>query len=180
MSLCSLILDLLLNNLRKPSKMVKQTKYKNKLKHVHFSPIILVKLVIPAGKRGIQSNIRLVKALVDSGASEYILAKAKTDKLPVKKTKKERQWSTAAGVLTTNTETATSFSFPELHDNKLINQSLHVGDINIDRYDKIIGRELIISLGFDSHGTDMTIHWDNAAILWRDIDSTTNDVFHLS
>ena len=26
----------------------------------------------------------------------------------------------------------------------------------------------------------MTFHWDNAAILWRDIDSTTNDVFSLS
>ena len=44
----------------------------------------------------------------------------------------------------------------------------------------IIGRDLIRSLGFDIHGTDMTIHWDDAAILWRDIDSTTNDVFVLS
>ena len=44
----------------------------------------------------------------------------------------------------------------------------------------IIGRELIRSLGSDSHGTDMTIHWDDAAILWRDIDSTTNYVFELS
>ena len=26
----------------------------------------------------------------------------------------------------------------------------------------------------------MTIHWDNDAILWRDIDSTTNNVFVLS
>ena len=26
----------------------------------------------------------------------------------------------------------------------------------------------------------MTIHWDDAAILWRDIDSTTNDLFALS
>ena len=44
----------------------------------------------------------------------------------------------------------------------------------------IIGRYLIRSLGIDIHGTDMTIHWDNAAIPWRDIDSTTNDVFVLS
>ena len=44
----------------------------------------------------------------------------------------------------------------------------------------IIGRELIRSLGFDSHGTDMTIHWDDAAIPWQDIYSTTNDVFALS
>ena len=44
----------------------------------------------------------------------------------------------------------------------------------------IIDRESIRSLGFYSHGTDMNMHWDNAAILWRNIDSTTNDVFALS
>ena len=70
-------------------------------------------------------------------------AKAKADKIPVKKTKKEWKWSTAAGVLTTNTKIATIFSFPELHANKIINQSLHVVDLNIDRYDMIIGSDLI-------------------------------------
>ena len=79
-----------------------------------------------------------------------------------------------------NTKTATSFRFAELHANKLINQSLHVVDLNINRYDMIIGRELIRSLGFDSHDTDMTIYWDDATIIWSDIDSTTNDVFALS
>ena len=151
-----------------------------KLKHIHFSPIIFVKLVIPAGKKDRQSKTQLFKSLVDSGGSESILDKAKADKQPVKKTKKERHLSTAAGVLTTNTKTATSFNFPELHANKLINQSLHVVDLSINRYDMIIGRELIRSFGFDSHGTDITIHWDNAAIPWRDIDSTTNDAFALS
>ena len=68
--------------------MVKQTKSKKKLKHVHFSPIIFFELVIPAGKKDIQSKTRLVKALVDSGSSESIIAKAKAYKLPVKKTKK--------------------------------------------------------------------------------------------
>ena len=44
----------------------------------------------------------------------------------------------------------------------------------------IIGRELIRSLGFDSHGTDMTIHWDDAAIPWRGIYSTAKYVSALS
>ena len=79
----------LLNNLRKPSKKVKQTKSNKKLKHEHFSPIIFVKLVIPAGKKYRQSKTRLIKTLVDSGASESILAKSKADKLPVKKTNQE-------------------------------------------------------------------------------------------
>ena len=78
--------------MQKPSKKYKQTKSNNKLKHVNFSPIIFVKLVITAGKKDRQSKTRLVKALVDSGASEYILAKSKADKLPVKNTKQERQW----------------------------------------------------------------------------------------
>ena len=160
--------------------MVKQNKSKKKLKHKHFSPIIFVKLVIPTGKKGRQSNTRLVKALVDSGASESILSKASADKLPVKNTKKERYWSTAAGVLTINTKIATSFSFPELHAHKLIEKSVHVVNLNIDRYDMIIGRDLIRSLGIDIHGVDMTIHWDNSAIPWRDTDSTEKDVFALS
>ena len=44
----------------------------------------------------------------------------------------------------------------------------------------IIGSELIRSLGFDSHGTDMTIHWDDAAIPWHNIYSTEKYVFALS
>ena len=43
----------------------------------------------------------------------------------------------------------------------------------------IIGRYLIISLGIDIHGADMTIHWDDTAIPRRNIDSTTNNVFVL-
>ena len=82
--------------------------------------------------------------------------------------------------LTNNTKIATSFNFPELHANKLINQYLHVVNLNIDRYDMIIGRDLIRSLGIDIHGGDMTIHWDDAAIPWREIDSTAKYVFALS
>ena len=44
----------------------------------------------------------------------------------------------------------------------------------------VTGRDIIRSLGIDIHGVDMTIHWDDAAIPWRDIDSTTNNAFALS
>ena len=56
----------------------------------------------------------------------------------------------------------------------------HIVDLNIDRYDMIIGRDLIKSLDIEIHGGDMTIHWDDAAITWSDIDSTAKDVFALS
>ena len=89
-------------------------------------------------------------------------------------------WKIDAGVLTTITKTATSFNLPELHANKIIYQSLHVVDLNIDCYDMIIGCDLIRSLGIDIHGADMTIHRDDAAIPCRNIDSVTSDVFALS
>ena len=44
----------------------------------------------------------------------------------------------------------------------------------------IIGSDLIRFLGIDIHGSDMTIHWDDADIPWRDIYSTTKNVFALS
>ena len=44
----------------------------------------------------------------------------------------------------------------------------------------IIGSDLIRSFGIDIHGAEMTIHWDDDAIPWSDIDYTKNDVFALS
>ena len=44
----------------------------------------------------------------------------------------------------------------------------------------IIVSDLIRSLGIEIHGADRTIHWDDGAIPWRNIDSTTKDVFGLS
>ena len=44
-------------------------------------------MVIPEGKKDRQSKTRVVKALVDSGASESIVTKEKSEKLPVKNNK---------------------------------------------------------------------------------------------
>ena len=83
----------LLKTLRNTTnKKDKQSKSSKKLKHVHLTTIIFVKLVIPAGKKDRYTKTRLVKALVDSLAIESILTKAKAYKLRVKKTKHERQW----------------------------------------------------------------------------------------
>ena len=43
----------------------------------------------------------------------------------------------------------------------------------------IIDRDLIRYRGIDIHGADTTIHWDNAAIPWWYIYSTTNNVYAL-
>ena len=168
-----------LNTLQNATNKDKQSKSNKKPKHINFSTAIFIRLIIPAGKKYINSKNQLVKAIVKSGASDSILTKAKVDKLPVRNINQEQQWSTAAGVLATSTITATSFKFPELHANKLINQSPHIVDLNIGRYDMNIGRYLMISLGIDILCADMKIHWDDDAIPWSDVDSTTKNIFPL-
>ena len=90
-----------------------------------------------------------------------------------------KKWITTAGKLSTSSKTnKTKFIFPELHNNKLIKKSIHVvGSEQILRYDMIIGRDLITELGIDIKGSDLSIYWDDAAIPWRDIDSTINDAY---
>ena len=41
----------------------------------------------------------------------------------------------------------------------------------------IIGRDLITSLQLDVKGSDMSIKWNDAAIPWRNIDSTVKDIY---
>jgi hypothetical protein len=54
---------------------------------------------------------------------------------------------------------------------------MHVVDQGISRCDMMIGRDLIIELGLDAKGSDLSICWDDAAIPWRQVDSTLKDAF---
>ena len=50
-------------------------------------------------------------------------------------------------------------------------------DLASRRYDLIIGRDLMADIGLNVLANNQTISWDDAAIPWRDIDSTTTDAF---
>jgi hypothetical protein len=118
----------------------------------------------------------MIKALVDCGASESIITKQASKNLKRKNNPKIQKWTTAAGKLDTAEQTRkTEFSFPELHANKLIKKSLHVVEKGLVRYDMIIGRDLMVKLGLDAKGSDLSIEWDDAAIPWRDMESTVDD-----
>jgi hypothetical protein len=71
------------------------------------------------------------------------------------------------------------FSLPELHANRKIRKSFHIVNLDIKRYDMIEGRDLIIELGLDAKGSDLSIKWDDAAIPWRDMDSTPVEDIYL-
>ncbi len=173
---------LLLSDLRKPSqintKKDKEGQSTKKSKMKNLSPILFVKIQIPKGKKKNRTKIRLIKALVDTGASETIIVQKAAKNLPHRSTNDTKQWSTASGIIDSTSKTKkVDFSLPELHANRTIKQSFHVIDVELKRYDMIIGRDLIKSLGLEIKGNDLSIKWDDAAIPWRDMDSTIEDAY---
>jgi hypothetical protein len=69
------------------------------------------------------------------------------------------------------------FSLPELQLARKIEKSFHVVDMKLKNYDMIIDRDLITSIQPDVKGSVMSIQWDDAAIPWRNIDATVDDIF---
>lgn len=46
-----------------------------------------------------------------------------------------------------------------------------------NRYDLIIGRDLMVDIGLDVMASKKSIQWDDAVIPWRDMENTTTDAF---
>jgi hypothetical protein len=173
---------LLLSDLRKPAQTNTktdeegQTLKKSKLNSL--SPILFVKIQYKTGKKNRQTNYKIVKSLVDSGASESIMTLKAAKGLPISSKTETKKWSTAAGTLNTTAKTKKlEFRLLELNNNRNIEKSFHVVDIDLKNYDMIIGRDLITSLQLDIKGSDMSIKWDDSAIPWRSIDSTVDDIY---
>jgi hypothetical protein len=174
---------LLLSDLRKPptintkadkeGRAVKKTKIKN------LSPVLFTQIKTPSGKKKKRMKTKLLIALVDSGASESILKLSSAKGVPLRQGKESKSgWSTAAGMLDATAKTKKlEFSLPELHANRTIRKSFHIVSLDIKRYDMIIGRDLIMELGLDAKGCDLSIKWDDVAIPWRDMDSTVEDIY---
>jgi hypothetical protein len=139
---------------------------------------LFVKIEYTTGKKNRKTKTKIVKALVDTGASASIVTFKSAKGLPLNKKTETKKWSTAAGVLNTSAKTKRlQFSLPELQSARKIEKSFHVLDIELKNYDMIIGRDLITSLQPDVKGSNMSIKWDDAAIPWRNIDSTVQDIY---
>ena len=65
------------------------------------------------------------------------------------KTKTNNTWNTKGGNFTTNYKAKVQITLPELDSNKIINWECHIDDNdNNNRYDMIIGRDLLSELKF--------------------------------
>ena len=141
----------LLSDLRKPTEINRKTdidgKTLKKSKLKKLSPILFVRITYVTGKKNRQTKTKMVKALVDTGATESIINLKAAKHLPLSNRTETKKWSTAADVLNTNAKTKRlEFSLPELHTNRTIKKSFHVVNINLKNYDMIIGRDLITSV----------------------------------
>ncbi len=88
----------LLSDLRKPTESKTttdedgRTTKKTKLKKL--SPILFMKIELPSGKKKNRTRTRLLKALVDTGASESIIVLSKAKHLPLTEVKKQKTGQT--------------------------------------------------------------------------------------
>jgi hypothetical protein len=100
----------LLSDLRKPSQIITKTdedgQAQKKSRYKKLSPILFVKIQHSAGKKNKQTKNTLVKALVDTGASESIISLKAAKGLPLSSKTETKKWSTAAGLLMTSFKTS--------------------------------------------------------------------------
>ena len=118
----------------------------------------------------------LIKALLDSGASESLVISKYTKKLSKKKG--TTGWSTPSGGMTTKQTVKAQFTIPELQDDKLIEWKLHVTE-SLGHYDMIIGRDIMSFLGIDISFSKQEITWEPAAMPFKDVEATPLDSYHI-
>lgn len=142
----------------------------------HLAPIAFATMRTRKGK----PKPKILKVLLDSGASKSIISSKHTKKLKSIKDE-ERTWTTACGTFTTNSKCKLEFSLYEFHARKLIEYEVHETTLPM-AYDMIIGRDLLHELGVTIDFKDSTVTWDNVSIPMKDKDCTVNNeaIFNIS
>ena len=118
----------------------------------------------------------MLKALLDSGASETLVHEKFTTKL--KKKKSSTGWNTPGGHMTTDQKVKSQFTFPELQDDKLIEWNIHVAK-ELGNYDMIIGRDLLQFLAIDIQFSSQEVVWEHATMPFKDRDATLLESYHV-
>jgi transposase InsO family protein len=109
-----------------------------------------------------------MKILFDTGSGATLInrrfiTKLKTVKAP------GTEWITKAGKFTTSRKCRCTFTLPEFHAGRDITWNMYVDetDNKLSRYDMIIGRDLLDTLGFDMLFSQKVMIWDNASVPMR-------------
>ena len=139
---------------------------RKKQKIEHVVPMI-------AGLLQTEENPTLAKRiliLLDSGASQSIINQNILSPKILIKQDNSTTWNTVAGSFFTKYKAKVSFKLPSLHETRVIETKMHVTP-KLEKYDMIIGRELLQELGLTLNFGDKTIVWDTAIAPMKNINS---------
>ena len=131
-----------------------------KVRTDELRPIVFAYLNIRKGK----VKTKMIKCLLDTGASGSLIAQRHVKLLNVRKDLRSRvTWSTPNGSLQTQEKCTCIFTLPEFYSDRAIQWTMHaVKDLGI--YDMIIGRDMLSDLGIKFDFTNHTMSWDDAVI----------------
>ena len=141
---------------------------KKKPKTRHLSSITLGWLYNRKGGRK-DKDFQRIRVLLDSGCESTLVNRHFVRKLQKTETNSTK-WTTKAGTFETNRKVKAQFTLPEFHSGKDINWTMFVdeSDHRLNRYDMIIGRDLLHELGIDLLFSKGVMTWDSATIPMRD------------
>ena len=143
-------------------------KHLNPNKPKSVSTVTLGLIEVNAGKKQRQKRTKLGRILLDSGSSGCLVSQKMAKRLETVKTTPST-WATKSGTFETDKLAMVPFCLFELHPDKQITWEMHVDETEqlSDRYDIIIGRDLMLSLGLNLLFGSREIEWDNATAPMR-------------
>ena len=120
-----------------------------------------------------------IRALLDSGASETLVASKFVKKLRTKNsTQGTTTWSTPAGELKTSQKVKVQFTIPELQEKRLLEWNVHVAE-DMGAYDMIIGRDIMTFLGIDIRFSSRIVEWDGREMPFKPSNATQENCYHV-
>ncbi|MGH3053717.1 MAG: retropepsin-like aspartic protease, partial [Gaiellaceae bacterium] len=111
-----------------------------------------------------------LRVLLDSGASKSIILNEFAKEYHRHTMPQPLEWTTKAGSIMTNQICTAAINLPEFNSSKKIVWEFHIHDADpkTQRYDVIIGRDLMHELGIKLDFEKCVIGWDGAEIAMRE------------